>query len=122
MIVITDKGLVGKVSEVRHSHAYLLLLTDINFSAGARIQTSRTEGVVSGTGFRKCQLKYIPYEEEVRKGDVVITSGLDSLFPPGIPVGYVSRVNKKDIGIFQEIEVIPYADNTKTEVVAIIRK
>jgi cell shape-determining protein MreC len=37
-------------------------------------------------------------------------------------VGYVSRVNKKDIGIFQEIEVIPYADNTKTEVVAIIRK
>jgi rod shape-determining protein MreC len=122
MIAITDKGLVGKVSEVRHSHAYLLLLTDINFSAGARIQTSRTEGVVSGTGFRKCQLKYIPYEEEVRKGDVVITSGLDSLFPPGIPVGYVSRVNKKDIGIFQEIEVIPYADNTKTEVVAIIRK
>jgi rod shape-determining protein MreC len=122
MIALTEKGLVGKISEVSGSFSYLLLLSDINFSAAARLQENRTEGVISGTGFRKCQMKYVPSEEEVKKGDTVITSGLDSLFPQGIPVGYVSRVNKKNVGMFQDIEVKPFVDNNKVEVVAIIRK
>jgi rod shape-determining protein MreC len=122
MVAVTDKGLVGKISAVSNSYSHLLLLSDINFSAAARLQTSRAEGIISGTGFRKCRLKYVPYEEEVKKGDIVITSGLDLLFPPGIPIGFVSEVNKKNIGIFQEIEVIPFADNSKIEVVAIIKK
>lgn len=122
MIAITHRGLVGKISGVSDSFSSLLLLTDINFSAGARLQESRTEGVISGTGFRKCKLKYIPYEGEVKKGDTVITSGLDSLFPQGIPVGYVSKVNKKDIGFFQDIEILPFVDNAKIEEVVIIKK
>jgi rod shape-determining protein MreC len=122
MTAITNKGLVGKISDVSDSYSYLLLLTDINFSAAARLQESRTEGVISGTGFRKCQLKYIPYEEEVKKGDIVITSGLDSLFPQGIPVGYISNINKKGTGIFQDIEVFPFIESTKIEDVAIIKR
>ncbi len=122
MIAVTDKGLVGKISDVYPSYSYLLLLTDINFSASARLQESRTEGVISGTGYRMCQLRYIPYEEEVKKGAIVITSGLDELFPAGIPVGYVSRVNKNAVGFFQDIKVTPFVDNAKTEVVAIIKR
>lgn len=122
MIAVTDTGLVGKISGVSRSYSYLLFLTDINFSAAARLQGSRVEGVVSGTGFRRCQLKYVPYEEEVKKGDVVMTSGLDLLFPQGIPIGYVSKVNKKDIGMFQDIEVVPFADDAKIEFVAIIKR
>lgn len=122
MTVLTAKGLAGKITEVAHSYSYLLLLSDINFSAAARVQDTRAEGVISGTGFRKCQLKYVSSEEEVKKGDVIITSGLDSLFPPGIPIGYISKVNKKDIGIFQDIEVTPFVDNNKIEYVAIIKK
>jgi rod shape-determining protein MreC len=122
MIAVTDKGLIGKIADVSPSYSHLLLLSDINFSAAVRLQTSRTEGILSGTGYRKCQLKYIPYEEEVKPGEIVITSGLDSLFPPGIQVGYVSKVNKKDIGFFQDIEIMPFADNSKIEAVAIIKK
>jgi rod shape-determining protein MreC len=122
MTVITHKGLVGKISEVSDSHSLLLLLTDINFSTAARLQESRTEGVISGTGFRKCQLKYIPYEEKVEKGNIVITSGLDLLFPQGIPLGYVSKVNKAGTGIFQDVEVVPFEDNTKIEEIVIIKK
>ncbi|MBS1232558.1 MAG: mreC [Nitrospirae bacterium] len=122
MVAITDKGLVGKISDVSPSYAYLLLLTDINFSAAVRLQENRTEGVLSGTGFRACQLKYIPYEEELKLGAAVVTSGLDSIFPGGIPLGYISKINKKESGLFQYIEVIPYVDNTKIEVVAIIRR
>jgi len=122
MIAVTNTGLVGKISGVSRSYSYLLFLSDINFSAAARLQEGRIEGVISGTGFRRCQLKYVPYEEEVKKGDIVITSGLDLLFPQGIPIGYVSRVNKKDIGLFQDIEVVPFADDAKIEFVAIIKR
>ena len=122
MIVVTDRGLAGKISDASRSFSHLLLLTDINFSVAARLQENRLEGIVSGTGFRKCHMKYVPAEEEVKKGAMVITSGLDSLFPPGIPIGYVSDVNKKNAGIFQDIEVLPYVDNIKLEIVAIITK
>lgn len=122
MVAVTDKGLVGKISDVFPSYAYLLLLTDVNFSAAARLEESRTEGILSGAGFRACQLKYIPHDEEVKQGVAVITSGLDSLFPPGIPIGHIAEVSKRESGIFQRIEVVPYVDTTKTEIVAIIRR
>jgi rod shape-determining protein MreC len=122
MVGVTDRGLAGKISVTSRSFSHLLLLTDINFSVAARLQESRIEGIVSGTGFRKCHMKYVPAEEEVKKGAIVITSGLDSLFPPGIPIGYVSDVNKKNAGIFQDIEVLPFVDNIQLEIVAIIKK
>ena len=122
MIAITHRGLAGKISSVSDSYSKLLLLTDINFSSAARLQESRIEGVLSGTGFRKCLLKYIPHEEKVEKGNTVITSGLDSLFPQGIPIGYVSKVNKKSTGLFQDIEVLPFEDTAKIEELVIIKK
>ncbi len=122
MIAITHRGLVGKISSVSDSYSTLLLLTDINFSSAARLQETRIEGVLSGTGFRKCLLKYIPYEEKVEKGNTVITSGLDSLFPQEIPIGYVSKVNKKGTGLFQDIEVLPFEDTSKIEELVIIKK
>jgi rod shape-determining protein MreC len=122
MIAVTDSGLVGKISGISTSYSYVLFLSDINFSAAARLQNSRIEGMISGTGFRRCELKYVPHEEEVKEGDVVITSGLDLLFPQGIPIGYVSKVNQKDTGMFQDIEVIPFADDAKIEFVAIIKR
>lgn len=122
MTAVTHKGLAGKISDISHSYSSLLLLTDINFSASIRLQESRREGILSGMGYRKCQLKYIPYDEEVTVGDIVISSGLDELFPKEIPVGYVSRVDKKSTGLFQYIEVLPFVDTTKIEEVAIIKR
>lgn len=122
MIAVTDKGLAGKITGVSQSHSYLLLLVDMNFSAAARVQESRTEGVISGSGFRRCQLKYIPFEEKMKKGDVIITSGLDELFPRGIPIGFVSNINTKMYGFFQDVEVQPFVDGAKLEVVAIIKR
>ncbi|MEW6109994.1 MAG: rod shape-determining protein MreC [Nitrospirota bacterium] len=122
MSAITPKGLAGKIFNVSGSFSRLLLLTDINFSASVRMQDSRKEGIISGTGTKKCILKYVPYEEEIKTGDIIITSGLDMLFPPGIPVGYVSKVDNKGAGgHFQHIEVIPFQDNTKLEEVIIVK-
>jgi len=121
MSAITPKGLTGKILSVTDSYSRLLLLTDINFSASVRLQESRKEGIISGTGSRKITLKYIPYEEEVKIGDIVITSGLDQLFPQGIPVGVISKIDKQGTDYFQYIEVTPYVDDSKIEEVLIIK-
>jgi rod shape-determining protein MreC len=120
-VAITPKGLAGKVYNVSQSFSSLLLITDINFSAAVRLQESRKEGILSGTGTGKTILKYIPPEEEVKTGDVVVTSGLDLLFPAGIPAGYVSKVDRQGTGQFQNIEIVPFVDTTGIEEVLVIK-
>ena len=118
---ITPKGLAGKVYSVSRSYSSLLLITDINFSAAVRLQESRKEGVLSGTGTGRATLKYIPPEEEVKPGEVIVSSGLDMLFPAGIPVGYVSRVDRQGPGQFQIIDVSPFVDSATVEEVLIVK-
>lgn len=122
MTAITPRGLAGKITRVSDSYAYILLLNDINFSSAVRLQGSRVEGVLSGTGSRRCVMKYVPFEEEVKAGDIVITSGLDMLFPAGIPAGYVTKADKTTgTGNFQYIEVQPFQDSAKIEEVVIVK-
>ena len=121
MSAVTPQGLAGKLFDVSGSSSGLLLVSDITFSASIRMQESRKEGVVSGTGGPKLVLKYVPYEDEVKEGDILVTSGLDRLFPPGIPVGFISRIEKQGSGHFQEIEVTPYVDESRLEEVLVVR-
>ncbi|MFQ3573198.1 MAG: rod shape-determining protein MreC [Thermodesulfovibrionales bacterium] len=120
MVVISPKGLVGKVYDVKGSFSSILLLRDPNFSVSVRVQDSRVEGVLSGTGHSFANLNYIPPEENVEKGQVIVTSGLDGLFPSGIPIGVVHSVNKDNVEFFQNIKVIPFQYDTKLEEVAVI--
>ncbi|MEJ2696881.1 MAG: rod shape-determining protein MreC [Candidatus Sulfobium sp.] len=122
MAAVTPLGLAGKVLNVAGSYSDLLPVTDINFSAAVRLEDSRKEGVLSGTGGSVCMLRYVPQDEDVKVGEVVITSGLDRLFPPGIPAGYVSKVDRESrSGMFQYIEVTPFQDGAKLEEVAIVK-
>lgn len=120
MPVITPAGLVGKVHAVRGGYAEVLLLRDPMFSAAVRLQQSRQEGVVSGTGGRMLVLKYIPPEEPVAVGEVVVTSGLDGIFPEGVPVGTVAAINRDGGGFFQHIDIFPFQDDAKVEEAALI--
>lgn len=122
MAVITPLGLVGKVSTVDDNYAYVLLITDINFSAAVRIQETRKEAILSGTGTRRCILKYVPGEDDIKEGEVVVTSGFDDLFPKEMVVGYVSKVSKKGTSIFQDVEVTPFQDLTKLDEVIIVSR
>lgn len=122
MAAITPRGLIGKVSEASDHHARVLLMTDVNFSAAVKIQETRLDAVISGNGSQKCFLKYIPEEETVKEGSVVVTSGFDELFPSEIPVGIVSKLSKQGEGIFQLIEVTPFEDLKKLDEVMIIRR
>ncbi|MBI4686876.1 MAG: rod shape-determining protein MreC [Nitrospirae bacterium] len=122
MIAVTPLGIVGKVYRVLGDRAGIILITDVNSSVAVRFQSLRTEGILEGLGVNTCHVKYVSHDEDIKTGEVVVTSGLDGIFPEGIRVGYVSNITKKGQGFFQNIEVRPFQDLSRVEEVAILKK
>ena len=109
--VLTWRGLVGRVVEAQPTSARVLLVTDANSSISGRIQNpdSRATGVVRGRNDQWLLMQYLPQQEEVRSGDLVITSGLGGVFPAGLPIGKIAQVRRRDQDLFQEALVEPVA-------------
>lgn len=120
MAVITPDGVVGQVVAVSAHTARVLLVSDPNSGVDVLVQRTRVRGIAAGTVEGNCVLKYIQRGDDVTVGDVVITSGLDGIFPKGLPVGVVTRVEAKDSRIFQDVEVLLSAELTKVEEVLVV--
>ncbi len=82
-------GLAGNVVEVTPKTAKVMLLNDEDFSAAARVESKGAEGLISGNGNNGVNLKYLPLESSVEKGDKVYTSSSGALFPDGILIGEI---------------------------------
>jgi rod shape-determining protein MreC len=122
MTVITAQGLLGKVQEASGSYSVVLLIDDARFSAGVRLQSARKEAVLSGAGLNRCVLKYVDTDTEVSRGERLVTSGLDGLFPPGIPAAFVTEVKTTEGTLFHRIEATPLVDTRRVEEVIIIKR
>lgn len=122
MAVIASGGVVGQLVKVAKESSRVLLLTDHASGIAAIVQRSRARGVVKGQGGNRCSLEFTVREDDVKVGDVVITSGIGQIFPKGYPIGEVTMVKKGDYGIFQTIEVRPTVDLMRIEEVLIIVK
>jgi rod shape-determining protein MreC len=120
MAVATSEGVVGRVIEVSPDTAKVLLIIDPNSAVDVVIQRSRAQGIMEGKIDEVCILKYVQKNEDVQVGDRVVTSGLGGVFPKGLVVGTVRRVEQKRPGIFQHIEVSPSVDLSKLEEVLVL--
>ena len=102
-VVITQEGLVGLVEKVDPTSSKVRLINDLNSSVSVRLQTeSRTTGVLRGQSQGNLMvIAYIPQTDVVTPGDVVLTSGLGGVYPEGLVVGKVARVDRKDADPFQ---------------------
>jgi len=118
--VITDQGVVGRIIETSWHVSRVLLLTDANSNIDALIQSNRVQGILQGADATGCVLKYIPKTEDIKVGDVVLSSGLALTFPKGLLLGVVTRADKKDSGLFQKIDVTPAADFSRLEEVLVL--
>lgn len=116
-IVVTHRGLVGRVERANPNSAKVRLITDINSQVSVRLQSeSRPTGVLRGQAQGNALvIDYIPQEDTVRLDDVVITSGLGGMFPEGLVVGKVLRVQRKDADPFQAAAVEPAVEMNKLE-------
>lgn len=103
MPVVTNRGLVGRITMVYPHSARVMLLTDVASSVSALIQSSRATGVVQGQGRRGLILQYLEQGEQVQIGDIVLTSGLGSNFPKRLVIGQVTEAKQTRVDMFQEV-------------------
>lgn len=120
--IITSVGVVGTVLNSEKSFAQILTLTDRYSDIDAVIERSRARGILEGVSPSLCRLKYLQRTDDVQVGDLVITTGLDHIFPKGFPIGKVTRVDKKDYGITQEVQVEPLVTTFDSEAVFVVLK
>ncbi|MCC6277182.1 MAG: rod shape-determining protein MreC [Oligoflexia bacterium] len=120
MAVITHEGVVGYVLNTTAEYSTILALTDRNAVIDAIVQRTRARGISEGVGRDLSRLKYLNRTDDVEMGDLIVTSGLDGLFPKGFPLGIVSKVSKKAFGVTQDVEFRPSVDINRVEEVFVV--
>ncbi len=106
MPVITGQRiLVGRVSEVYSDFSKIMLLSNKKISFDAKISGQDVFGIIKGEGNFRVSLDLVPQEEEIKTGDVLISSALGEVFPKGLLVGKVEKVIKSDLEPFQQADV-----------------
>ncbi len=121
MPAVEYSGVIGRVMKPYHGSSRVMLITHPGSSVSCIIERSRDTGILTGDGTAECRLDYVDKKADVREGDLVITSGLDRVFPKGLPVGVVTAVRRDAPGYFQEVRVRPTADLDHVEELLVIQ-
>jgi rod shape-determining protein MreC len=119
--VLAPQGIVGRIVGVYPEYSKVMLIVDRKSSADAMVQRTRIRGMLRGKGGNRCSLEFVPKSADVQVGDLVLASGLVGLYPKGLVFGKVTAANKKNPGVFQEIEVSPNVDLSTVEEVLVVK-
>jgi rod shape-determining protein MreC len=119
--VIVPDGLVGRVAQVHRGAAVIQLLNDPASTVGAVVQRTRTAGLVEGDAGGALRFKFMARDgASVAPGDLVVTSGLGTIFPKGLPVGRVVKVEDKGSALFHFAVLAPAVDFSRVEEVLLV--
>jgi rod shape-determining protein MreC len=127
--VVDGDGLVGKVTSVTGGVAQVTLLTDHTSGVSAKVADTGVNGIVQPAVGNPTDLllDFVSSKNRVVKGEAIVTAGsrsnrLESLFPPGIPIGSVTRVDAQEVQLYQRVHVTPYADLRSLDFVQILTR
>ncbi|MBN1964745.1 MAG: rod shape-determining protein MreC [Anaerolineae bacterium] len=120
MPVVTELGLVGRITQVSATAAQVLLITDPLSAINARLLNSRADGSVQGQLTTALNMTYIDLAAMLEEGDTVITSGLGGNFPEGIIIGQVTSIRQFEFELYQEVEVRSFNDFERLETVLVV--
>ena len=120
LAVITPEGVVGKTIAVFPRSSQVLLLTDPASGVGVMLEKTRVQGVLKGDSENLCLVRYIMNEEPISFGESVLTSGLDQIYPKGLPVGMVVQTSAGNI--YKNVAVKPAVDLSRLETVLVVLK
>jgi rod shape-determining protein MreC len=120
MPVVTERGLVGRISQAGNGWSKVLLIIDGSSSVNAICQSTRAAGLIRGLPDGSLLMEAIPQSDTVSVGDTVLTSGLGGNFPRQIPIGQITSVQRKDNELYQTATVHPTVDFGHLEAVLVI--
>ena len=113
MTVMNHYGLIGRVTSVLSGSCEVLLLSDHESAAGARVKSTREVlGVVEGNGSRNknLQMVHLQHDADIYAGDEIITSGLDEVYPADIKIGVVTAIEYDANGLTKTAYIDPYVN------------
>lgn len=120
MAAVSDRGLVGRVQSVTDSNAQVRLLSSEDSEMGGRVQRTRSAGVIKPAEDGGLEIHFLDPDDGVKKGDLVVTSGLDGFYPPGIPVGKVEQLFRPANEVYMAARLRPLPDLDKLEGVLLV--
>lgn len=126
MSVVTGAGLVGYVYEAGLTYAKVLTIIDTRSAVAVLVQRTRDNGVMRGevteaSDSAECYTYYLPNVNNIMPGDVIVTSGTDSLYPKGLTIGEVIAVSQETSSDGSYVIVSPYVDFRHVEEVLVLR-
>jgi len=120
--VVVPDAVVGRVLRASPHAATVLLLTDPGFRVAVISQTTRTPGIAGGMAGDSdtLELSYVAQNARIRPGEVLVTAGVDGVFPKGIPVGVVTSVQPGNETLFLRVHAHPLVDREALEEVVLL--
>ncbi|HQV89179.1 MAG: rod shape-determining protein MreC [Nitrosomonas sp.] len=102
--VIDDKGIVGQITQLYPWSSEVTLLTDKDHSVPVQVARNSLRSVISGTGKNnELELRYLSVNTDIQLGDLLVTSGIGGVYPVGIPVAIVQRIERDPVDDFAQI-------------------
>ncbi len=109
--IMTNIGLLGRILRASAHTSTALLLSDPGSRIAVLTQESRTAGILTGRGGRRpLEMRFVGRHASINKGELLVTSGLDGVYPKGLPVAIVSDVFKSNYSEFQTVDALPLVD------------
>ena len=122
MVVITAKGLVGKVTRAEKDYSIVQSILNENIAVSGMVQSTRdSSGIIRGSSNNKnkeeglVQMYNLPMNSEVKKGDIILTSGLGMIYPKEIKIGKVVEVEVDKVKVMKNAIIEPYIEFDKLE-------
>lgn len=119
MPVVAPDGIVGRVWSVTPHVSKVQLITDGDAGTAVLVQRTRVQGILLGRGADLCSMEYVSRLDDVQKGDLIVTNGLDGIYPKGLPIGPVYRIAQGQ-GILRRITVEPRVKFNRLEEVLVL--
>jgi len=120
-IVIDDTGVVGQVTRVYPWGSEVTLITDKDHAVPVQVLRNGLRAIAFGSGgAADITLRYTPISAEIEVGDVLVTSGIDGTYPPGLPVARVTQVERNPAYPFARITCTPLAGVDKNRQLLIL--
>ena len=121
--VVAPEGVVGRVLRASMNAATVLMVTDPNSKIPVVSQKSRTQGILVGRGSgQPMMLQYISLSAQVEPGEILVTTGLEGIFPQGLPLATVTNVNREGASLFLNVSAQALFDPKRLEEVALLKK
>lgn len=109
-VVMDDVGIVGQITRVYPWLAEVTLITEKDHAVPVQVLRNGLRSIVFGAGdTSRLSLRYMPVSSDIQNGDVLVTSGIDGIYPPGIPVARVEKVERDVAYPFARIICLPLA-------------